>query len=313
MSAEAHASRSDAEGVEACLRGEGLWGDDFGPAEIAAWHRDEAEAFAQLVGRPDGRTPTYVYHALNERHGFRHLPPGRFESVLGLGSAWGDEFAPLADRIGQLSIVDPSRAWAQRDVHGVPTRWLEPLPDGSLPCADASFDLATCLGALHHIPNVSRVVGELARVLRPGGHLVLREPVVSMGDWRLRRPGLTLRERGIPLGLFRRIWARARLHVVSETLCAFPLTARLAPLFGRHPYLDPRGVSLDAWLSRLFAWNLRYHRRSALEKLCPTSVAAVLVRERGRGAVGAAPHAASASRPTPGRGDCGGAADPLLS
>jgi len=276
--AEALVPQEEAEKLASCLRGERLWGDDFDGAAIAAWHADEKEAFAQLVARPGGQTPAYVYHALNQQHGFRFLPEGRFERALGLGSAWGDEFAPIASRISRLDIVDPSDAWRREAVHGVPTQWRKPCESGELPYDDASFDLITCLGVLHHIPNVSRVLGELARVLRPGGHLLLREPIVSMGDWRRPRPGLTQRERGIPLAVFRDQWAKAGLDALHQALCAFPLTPRLRRITGQHPFLSPGAVQLDAWLSRLFAWNLRYHRVTPLQKLCPTCVYAVLTR-----------------------------------
>ncbi len=276
MVAEAPAGDDE---ITRCLRGEKLWGDDLDAAGIEAWHRDEKEGFSELVTRPGRRRPTYVYHALNERHGFRHLPDGSLGRVLGLGSAWGDEFAPIAQRVESLTIVDPSDAWGRDAVHGIPTRWVKPVPSGALPFESGSFDLVTCFGALHHIPNVSAVVGELGRCLREGGHLVVREPIVSMGDWREPRPGLTRRERGIPLAIFRSIWESAGLAPVYQALCAFPLTPRLVRVFGRHPYLDPRAVALDAWLSRRFAWNLRYHRRTRAEKLCPTSLAAVLVRQ----------------------------------
>lgn len=43
----------------------------------------------------------------------------------------------------------------------------------ALDCKDASFDLTTCRHVLHAIPHAERVVAELARVTRPGGHLHL--------------------------------------------------------------------------------------------------------------------------------------------
>ncbi len=46
-----------------------------------------------------------------------------------------------------------------------------------LPCADASFDVVTCRQAAHHFPNVQRGVWEWARVLKPGGKLVLVDSV----------------------------------------------------------------------------------------------------------------------------------------
>lgn len=49
----------------------------------------------------------------------------------------------------------------------------------AIPFPDASFDLALMLKSLHHVPLplLSRALGEVARVLRPGGHLYVSEPV----------------------------------------------------------------------------------------------------------------------------------------
>lgn len=50
-----------------------------------------------------------------------------------------------------------------------------------LPCPDASFDLVTCRYAAHHFPRPAVAVGEWARVLKPGGALLLVD-VVSPDD-----------------------------------------------------------------------------------------------------------------------------------
>jgi SAM-dependent methyltransferase len=49
----------------------------------------------------------------------------------------------------------------------------------SIPVADASFDVALMLKSLHHVPMplLSQALTEVARVLRPRGHLYVSEPV----------------------------------------------------------------------------------------------------------------------------------------
>jgi len=49
----------------------------------------------------------------------------------------------------------------------------------AIPSPDASFDLALMLKSLHHVPVplLAKALGEVARVLRPGGHLYVSEPV----------------------------------------------------------------------------------------------------------------------------------------
>lgn len=46
----------------------------------------------------------------------------------------------------------------------------------TLPFANASFDLVTCQTLLIHVADPRAVVAEMARVLRPGGRLLLAEP-----------------------------------------------------------------------------------------------------------------------------------------
>lgn len=51
----------------------------------------------------------------------------------------------------------------------------------AIPFADAGFDLALMLKSLHHVPQplMAQALGEVARVLRPGGHLYVSEPVYA--------------------------------------------------------------------------------------------------------------------------------------
>ena len=59
------------------------------------------------------------------------------------------------------------------------------VSDEFLPFPDESFDLCLCTQAFYFVPDPARAVGELARVLRPGGHALLTLPVVYPGTERL--------------------------------------------------------------------------------------------------------------------------------
>ena len=263
--------------IEPWLDGTRLWGDDFGPDDIAAWYADEAEAYAAL-DTADTRGERYLYHAWNRLHGFGHLEAGsRFAHVLAFGSAYGDELEAIAGRMDRITVVDPSEAFDGRtEIAGVPIERVRPAPSGDLELPDGAVDLVTCFGVLHHIPNVSHVVAELARATAPGGHLLVREPIVSMGDWRRPRPGLTSRERGVPVDVLRRACTAAGLVVERETLCGFSLTPRLLGPFVTDVYNSPAATRADAAACRLAAGRVRYHATSAWQKLRPTSVFLVL-------------------------------------
>lgn len=69
-----------------------------------------------------------------------------------------------------------------------------------LPLSDASFDTVVCALSLCTIPNPVRAIGEMKRVLAPGGRLLLLDhigstwPPIYAGQWLLER--LTIRVAG---------------------------------------------------------------------------------------------------------------------
>lgn len=259
------------------FRGEALYGDDFTLEEIGAWYEDEREGFADIYQDETGSK--YPFHAQNRVHGYDQIPSERrFARALGFGSAFGDELLPVANRIDVITIIDPSDHFVRKVVGGTPAEWVKPQPSGTLPFADASFDLITCFGVLHHVPNVSHVARELGRVLRPGGYLLVREPVVSMGDWRVARRGLTKRERGIPRALFRGIMEHAGMRVVRATPCMFPPLTRIFATMGINSLSHRWLVRLDRLLCWLFYWNYKYHARGVVARFSPASEFYVLTR-----------------------------------
>jgi SAM-dependent methyltransferase len=274
------------EGMKVYFNGEKLYGDDFGLDELTKWFEDEAEGYANLVGArattvKDRGEGQYSYYALNQRHGFRFLPNKRFSHVLGFGSTYGYEFKPLLDRAEQITVIEPSDAFTVQEIYGVPASYIKPNVDGSLPLPDNSFDLITCFGVLHHIASVSTVMGEFCRCLKLGGYVLIREPIVSMGDWRKHRPGLTKRERGIPVRIFRQIISAAGFEIVSEKKCMFSLTGKLKYFIKGPVYNSNTALFIDELFSWLFGWNNKYHASGLFDKLRPTGVFYVLAKPSG--------------------------------
>ena len=261
--------------VKSYLGGEKLHGDDFSPDQIRAWYDAEQEGYANL-GANDSQSYRYAYHELNRCHGFPALAGRNFDHALGLGSAYGDEFLPISSQIERLTIIDPSDAFVRDEVHGVPCNYLKPDVSGALPFPDSTFDLATSFGVLHHIPNVSFVLSEIARCLSPRGIFLTREPIVSMGDWTKPRNGLTKNERGIPLPLFDEMILNAKLKVEKRILFGFPPVRILFSRLGKSVYGSRFGTRLDKSLAFVTSWNWRYHPRNFFDYFRPTSVYYVL-------------------------------------
>jgi len=73
-----------------------------------------------------------------------------------------------------------------------------------------------------------------------------------MGDWRKERKGLTKRERGIPLNIFRKIISDSGFEVISEKKCVFSLTSRLRYFIKKPIYNSKIGLILDRFFVRYF-------------------------------------------------------------
>ena len=231
------------------LSGEILFGDNFGPEAVADWHRDEREAYSSMIECSLGEY-VYEYHELNKHHFFKNLDKNRKFRVVGFGSALGEELAPIIDLITQLIIVEPSKRFVRESLQGLPVQYVCPSDMGAIPLDDGAADLISCFDVLHHIPNVSFVLKELWRVLSVGGVLLLREPIVSMGDWRLPRSGLTARERGIPLGILSQILRDCGFSISYQALACFAPLRVLSLMLHRNPYNSGFFVAADALVSR---------------------------------------------------------------
>lgn len=254
--------------------GQRLYGDDFSPAQIEDWFESERRGYYDIADKEDY---SYGYHALNRFHAFRFLK-GRYHRCLAIGCAKGEEILPIADRLDEIIAIEPAEPWWSDRIGDTPARYMSPNESGDIPVEDASVDLVTCFGVLHHIPNVTHVLSEISRVLRPGGLALLREPSSAMGDWRLPRPGMTRNERGIGRAWMIRAAEGQGLEVVRAAHCDFGLFEKILSRFGVRSHNSMPVVMVDALVSKLFGWNNRYWRPTAVRKLAPGSVFYILRR-----------------------------------
>jgi SAM-dependent methyltransferase len=81
----------------------------------------------------------------------------------------------LAARGHQVIGVDSSPDMLDRARARVPSGEFRSGDLKRLPVADASADLVVCGPALAHVPDLSPVFAEFARVLRPGGQLMISD------------------------------------------------------------------------------------------------------------------------------------------
>ena len=96
-------------------------------------------------------------------------------SILDLGCAFGYGTSKLA-RHYTVTGMDASQEYIERAQLSYPhIRFLHGSAE-ALPFADASFDAAVMLDVLEHVSDEAAVLAELARVLKPGGWVVISVP-----------------------------------------------------------------------------------------------------------------------------------------
>ena len=105
------------------------------------------------------------------------LLPARIDSYLDYGCGKGEMLNRVYRRAAHASglDVDPE---VLPSIPGVETRVVR--EGESLPFPNESFDVITCLEVIEHVADAKQTLRELARVLRPGGILILTTPYTRL-------------------------------------------------------------------------------------------------------------------------------------
>jgi ubiquinone/menaquinone biosynthesis C-methylase UbiE len=110
------------------------------------------------------------------------LPPS---TVLDVACGTGRYSVYMAERGHQIVGVDLSEAMLAKARKKLPQADFRQGDMEDLPVADSSVDTVICALSLVHLPNIGKAVSEMARVLRPGGRLVVSDvhPVPILLGW----------------------------------------------------------------------------------------------------------------------------------
>ncbi len=100
---------------------------------------------------------------------------GKLGTCLEVGCGTGAISRWLIDRVEALTVCDLSEKLSERVGKGVECEWRQ-ADACDLPFGDGTFDAVVSSECIEHTPEPLVAIAEMARVLRPGGVLMLTTP-----------------------------------------------------------------------------------------------------------------------------------------
>ena len=138
---------------------------------------------AELAALPPEVTSSFA--GVGNPHAVGPIPPGA--TVVDVGCGAGMDLLLAARRVGARGRaigVDMTEAMRRRAQQGAATCGLDNVDvrdaeATKLPIEDRSVDVVISNGVLNLVPNKARAIGEIARVLRPGGRVQIADIVIG--------------------------------------------------------------------------------------------------------------------------------------
>jgi ubiquinone/menaquinone biosynthesis C-methylase UbiE len=132
---------------------------------------------------------TQEYLAYLDRAANDAIGEGELGTVAELCCGRGEALTLFGARARRYIGIDVSESMLQasQELHHHPNAIFAQADATRVPLAPDSVDTVIMLGGIHHVPARTKLFAEIARILKPGGRFLYREPVSDFALWRALR------------------------------------------------------------------------------------------------------------------------------
>ncbi|MEJ2379494.1 MAG: class I SAM-dependent methyltransferase [Pseudolabrys sp.] len=169
---------------------------DLGPEVYARWRASEIGAATERL------ESCLILELAGDVSGCNILDIGCGDGTFAIELA--RRGATVTGTDASAAMIDAARSRAKQHNADVA---FQVAAAGRLPCPAGQFDIVTAITILCFVDDAGPVFREIARVLRPGGRLVIGE----LGKWSTWAAGRRMRA-----WLGSRLWRRSRFRTASE-------------------------------------------------------------------------------------------------
>ena len=261
-----------------------LAGDDYNLDKLKIWYEQEENAYYDSESDTGEIDYWYKYaYFVNNKLLYSKIPSSIDKPCIAfLGPGTGEEAWELSQSrpSSSLIFIESSKDFQNILINKFPnSRVISPIISGDIDLDDSSVDVFCTFSVLHHIANVSHILKEIHRVLKPGGKLLIKEPCSSMGDWRFSRP-TTPNERGISPKFFKKVTLDIGfLPNFEQTPIIFDPLNKFLKKFNLFNLLSFQTIYfIDSIISKILALNNFYWRDSFFKKLGPSNFVYIVTK-----------------------------------